>query len=43
MRKLMTDKRTKIIQAEIGSDPAYGSVTAPYHADLLTLQKYDRY
>lgn len=27
----MTDKRTKIIQAEIGSDPAYGSVTAPLY------------
>jgi len=27
----MTDKRTKIIQAEIGDDPAYGAVTAPLY------------
>jgi len=27
----MTDKRTKIIQAEIGDDPAYGAVNPPLY------------
>lgn len=31
----MTDKRTKIIQAEIGDDPAYGAVTAPLFAGFV--------
>jgi len=31
----MIDKHTKIIQAEIGDDPAYGAVTAPLWAGLV--------